>query len=186
MPDNANSSAGVDGPVLHGFRFGVVFSEGSLTGRTESDTSDSSNEPGDEVPLCYGGFSEISGLEATMEPVAINEGGLNWGQHQRVGRTNFSTVILRRGMTTTRHLWDWFAHVNKSQGYKHRLNVEIRLRDHNGDDQISWLLRRALPVKLKLADLAAVGQEVAIEELHLVHEGIEESLLASASSGEGE
>jgi len=170
--------SGEDGPVLHAFRFGVVIRDAPLPGRSEAGKTTGDKKAGWKT-LCYGGFSEISGLEATMEPVVINEGGLNWGQHQRVGRTTFSTVILRRGMTATRHLWSWFSHVNQTGAYKHRLDVEIRLRDNAGKDQISWRLERAMPVKLKLADLAAAGQELAIEELHLVHEGIVETLLGA-------
>ncbi|MCB9742417.1 MAG: phage tail protein [Alphaproteobacteria bacterium] len=183
MPESKDGkggqSSGGDGPVLHGFRFDVVFRDAPLPGKNETAKSD---KKGGWKTLCYGGFSEVSGLEATMEPVAINEGGLNWGQHQRIGRTTFSTVILRRGITVTRHLWSWFSHVNQTGAYKHRLDVEIRLRDHEGKDQISWRLERAMPVKLKLADLAAAGQDLAIEELHLVHEGIVETLMAKDDS----
>jgi phage tail-like protein len=121
-----------------------------------------------------------------MEPVAIGEGGRNWGQAQRVGKTTFSTVILRRGVTTTRHLWKWFDTVARAGGYKHRMAVVVRMYgpEPAGDGErpyIEWKLERALPVKLKLADLDATGQEVAVEELHLVHEGIVET----ASTGGG-
>jgi phage tail-like protein len=36
----------------------------------------------------------------------------------------------------------------------------------------TWHLDRALPVKFKSSDLNARGAEIAIEELHLVHEGL--------------
>jgi len=130
-----------------------------------------------DVSKFSGAFSEVSGLEATMEPVAVTEGGRNWGQPQLAGRTTFSTVILRRGMTTTRHLWQWFAHVNQGGAVKHRLKVTITLRDLAGRGILKWQLDGCLPVKLKLADLNATSQEVGIEELHFVHEGIEEEII---------
>lgn len=157
---------------LHVFRFHVTF-----------------ESTGGAAEICRGAFSEISGLEATMEPVAISEGGRNWGQAQRVGRTTFSTVILRRGMTKTRHLWDWFSHVTGKGAYKHRLTVKITLYGPGPDAEMpevmSWQLAEAMPVKMKLADLNAAGQEVGVEELHLVHEGISEILPESSSTTSG-
>lgn len=169
-------------PPFHGFRFRVDFYADPLPGHGQTPPPAGqapAADGGTPVAMCEGAFSEISGLEATLEPVSISEGGRNWGQHQRVGRVTFSTVILKRGMTSTRHLWAWFAHVNRNAMYKHRLNVVITLMDYSGTvdeprDLLSWTLNRALPVKMKLADLNAAGQELAIEELHLVHEGIAE------------
>ena len=37
---------------------------------------------------------------------------------------------------------------------------------------LTWTLENAMPVKFKAGDLNARGTEVAIEELHLVHEGL--------------
>lgn len=170
---------------FHGFRFRVDFFADPLPGHAQQPAGGQQQAPSSETgtaitpAMCEGAFSEISGLEATLEPVSISEGGRNWGQHQRVGRVTFSTVILKRGMTSTRHLWAWFSHVNRNAMYKHRLNVVITLMDYSGTaedpkDLLSWTLSRALPVKMKLADLNAAGQELAIEELHLVHEGIAE------------
>lgn len=145
---------------LFPFRFAVEFRE---------------TVSGDAQPtLCRGAFSEVTGLEATMEPVAISEGGWNWGQRQRAGRTTFSTVILRRGLTTTRHLWTWFSHVAREGKYAHRLHVTITLKDMANHPVLAWKLDEAMPVKMKLADLNATSQEVGIEELHLVYEALEE------------
>src|SRR3982751_6445672 len=59
-------------------------------------------------PLCSAAFSECTGLEATMEPKVIKEGGRNYGAVQRVGLVTFATVVLKRGITTQRDLWKWF------------------------------------------------------------------------------
>lgn len=151
--------------LLHGFNFVVEFLDAA-----------SSQTPGTSRKLCDGAFSEVTGLEATVEPFAVNEGGRNWGQIQRVGRTTFATVILRRGLTPTRHLVQWFQTIHRDGKYKHRLDVVIHVQDNERNIKMSFRLKRALPVKLKLADLNAAGQELAIEELHLVHEGLTEEL----------
>ena len=127
--------------------------------------------PGGAVALCSGAFSDCSGLEATMEPKIIKSGGVNYGAAQRVGPVSFATVILKRGMTTTRDLWSWFQLVGGG-AYAYRLSAEIAMQDSAGNTVLTWGLDNCLPVKFKAADLNARGTEIAIEELHLAHEGL--------------
>ena len=127
---------------------------------------------GDDATLCQGAFSELTGLEATMEPRSIREGGRNWGQLQRPGAVGFATVVLKRGITRSRDLWWWFQLVGQG-GYANRLKAEIELRDAAGARVMAWALARAMPVKFKASDLNARGADVGIEELHIVHEGLE-------------
>lgn len=150
---------------VHAFRFQVDFKEQFIGG----------NGQASKVVLCSGAFAEVSGLESSMEPKVIKEGGRNWGQLQRAGKTSFSTLVLKRGMTQTRDLWNWYEYVGTGK-YAHRLNVVITLFDTAGKSMLAWQLSNALPIKFKAADLNAKGSEVAIEELHLAHEGL--SLLA--------
>ncbi len=146
---------------LQVFNFHVTFRRDALLGPPE----------GSEVTLCSGAFAECTGLEATVEPKVIKAGGSNYGPVQRMGRVSFATVVLKRGMTTTRDLWDWFQHVCAGN-YAYRLSVEIEMRDASSTPALTWALARALPVKFKAADLNARGTEVGIEELHLAHEGL--------------
>lgn len=142
-----------------------------------------SRSSGGAVDLVRGAFSEVSGLEATMEPVAVSEGGRNWGQAQLPGRTTFSTVILKRGLSPTRHLWQWFSHVARKGAYATRMDVTITLEDLPDSPVLSWTLVRALPVKLKIPDLSATSQEIGIEELHLVFDDLREEPAGGAGSG---
>ena len=57
----------------------------------------------------FGAFSEISGLEATMEHKVIKEGGRNYGPAMRIGQVNFATVILKRGIVERDNLWNWWS-----------------------------------------------------------------------------
>jgi phage tail-like protein len=143
------------------FKFEVDFQEEPIEG-----------EPGSPVPLCSGAFSECTGFEATMEPKVIKEGGRNYGPAQRAGPVTFATVILKRGMTTTRHLWQWFDMVTNKGNYAHRLTVFVKVYDYTGTQVLKWRLEKAMPIKFKAADLNARGSDVGIEELHLAHEGL--------------
>lgn len=145
---------------LHVFRFHVDFQEDPLEGTG-----------GATVSLCSGAFSECTGLEATMEAKVIKEGGRNYGAVQRAGPVTFSTVVLKRGMTETRHLWTWFEFVSRGY-YAYRLAAIISMYDISGRAVLAWKLEKAMPVKFKAADLNARGTEVGVEELHIVHEGL--------------
>ena len=146
---------------LNAFHFQVDFDEDPLTGHG-----------GGSLPLCSGAFSECTGLEATMEPRVIKEGGRNYGPAQRVGTVTFATVVLKRGVTPTRHLWQWFELLTLKGGYAHRLAAIVTLYDGAGEGVLAWKLEKALPVKFKAGDLSAKSTDVAVEELHLAHEGL--------------
>jgi phage tail-like protein len=164
MTDQVNNETILDYP-LPVFRFLVRFTV--ATGN--------SGAKGDERMLCGGAFSECSGIEATMEPKAIKAGGHNYGEFQRAGRVNFSTVILKRGITRNRDLWQWF-HLAGNGAYAYRLKAEIILRDfdRNGSEKevMKWTMLNALPTKFRAADFNSTSTQIAIEELHFVHEGL--------------
>lgn len=146
---------------LHVFRFSVEFQQATI----------GSGTGGGDVLIGEGAFSECTGLEATMEPKVIKEGGRNYGAAQRVGPVSFGTVVLKRGMVRGDDLWKTFSTVARG-AYSVRLKVTIRLLDGEGSEVMQLHLRNALPVKLKVADFNARATEVGIEELHLAHEGL--------------
>jgi phage tail-like protein len=153
-------SAGLRIP-LHVFRFQVDFMSEGLTSGTAYDSIGVS-----------AAFAECTGLEATMEPKAIKEGGMNYGVAQRAGPTSFATVILKRGISANADLFNIFMAATTGL-YAPRMQVTINVFDIDRSAGTAWRLDRAMPVKYKFADLnARGGGEVGIEELHLVHEGL--------------
>ncbi len=170
-PDNSGGSP--DEAPWPAFRFHLEFVRESLTSAASSSGQGGS---GGATPLvCQGAFSEVSGLEATHEPKLIREGGLIYGGHQRPGNVSFATVVLKRGMTSSRDLWTWFFNtVQGSNGpaWGERLTVFINVQGTDGRTRLRWKLDRALPVKFRASDLHGAGTELAIEELHLAHEGL--------------
>ena len=132
--------------------------------------------------ICGGSFSEATGLEATMTPRVIREGGRNWSAVQRAGPVAFGTVILKRGMTAGDDLSKWFDLTTRLGGYGVRLNGTIEVVDRAAFNTttkvatphtlLTWTLHNAMPIKFKGADLNAAASQVAVEELHLVHEGL--------------
>lgn len=151
--------------------------------------------------LCAGYFSEVTGFELSMDPKVIKEGGRNWGEHQRSGPTKFAPIILKRGVTNVNDLWNWFDVTTRQSYYGYRLSGEITVLGnptaspiqanakgaHAGqtvtDNPVMvWKLTGVLPIKFKGPDLTATANQVAIEELQLVHEGLELQRPAPASA----
>src|SRR5437773_7820522 len=58
--------------------------------------------------ICDAAFSECDGLEMTMDVKTIREGGNNGRQIRLSGPINYGQVTMKRGMTSTFDLWDWF------------------------------------------------------------------------------
>jgi phage tail-like protein len=143
------------------FRFEV-----SLYHRSESDL------------LCRGYFSEVTGLEMTMEPRAIPEGGRNWGEIQRIGQTKFTPIVLKRGITHLQDLWTWFDAVTRGQNYGYRLHGKIKVLGNELDENkqpktvMTWSLDGVLPTRFKGPDLSSTASQVAIEEVTLIHESL--------------
>lgn len=172
---------------MFGNRFQVAFTREPIAARGGGGPG-AGDSSGNHEPLCEGAFSEVTGLEATMEAKSIKEGGANYGAHQRAGQVTFATVVLKRGMTRQRDLWNWWglfsgagttggagggaANPRSNGAFAHRLTVRITLIDLDGTPRMAWRLERAMPVKFKAADFNARATDVGIEEIHLVHEGL--------------
>ena len=115
-------------------------------------------------------FRSVSGLAAEAEVIEFRELG---GSHsiKLPGRIRYPNVTLRRGLTTSHELWDWWETVR--DGTLQRRAVLIALLDDSGQPVLRWTLREAWPVKWELSELDASKNEVAIETLELAHEGLE-------------
>jgi len=62
----------------------------------------------DFKPFATVGFTSISGLSMTTEPIPYREGGYNTTVHQIPGQTTFSPVTFQRGVTIgSRQNYDW-------------------------------------------------------------------------------
>ncbi len=58
--------------------------------------------------IIVGLFTECSGIEIKREVKSWREGGVNNYEHQLPGPVSYSTITLKRGLSLSRALWDWF------------------------------------------------------------------------------
>lgn len=134
--------------------------------------------------LGNGGFQEVTGLEIEMEMQDIPEGGRNNGVVRRVGRAKPTPLILKRGLFFTPSdesdaeaeadtaLWEWIQAVLGGERPAPRMDGIVYVKSQDNAVRATWVFERGLPAKLKGPELNGKTGEVAIEELHIAHEGL--------------
>jgi phage tail-like protein len=115
-------------------------------------------------------FRSVSGLAAEAEVIEFRQLGESHSI-KLPGRIRYPNVILRRGLTTSRDLWDWWETVR--DGAIQRRTVLIALLDDAGQTVLRWRLSEAWPAKWELSELDSGKNEIAIETLELAHERLE-------------
>ncbi|VAW40752.1 hypothetical protein MNBD_CHLOROFLEXI01-376 [hydrothermal vent metagenome] len=120
------------------------------------------------------GFSEVSGLESSIETIDHREGGVNHYVHQFPSQVTQSNLVLKKGMTPFDFLWDWYH--DTTQGIIERKNGTIMLMNEFHLPVRWWNFHNAFPTKWSGPQFNASSGEVAFETIELVHEGISKPL----------
>jgi phage tail-like protein len=115
-------------------------------------------------------FSEVSGLESETAVIEYRSGAENV-MRKLPGLTKFRNIVLRRGVTQDRELWDWRQSI--VEGNPDRRNGSIILLDDMRTEVVRWNFRNGWPCKWEGPALNAKANEVAIETLEIAHEGLE-------------
>jgi phage tail-like protein len=116
-------------------------------------------------------FSEVDGLEMSIEPKTIREGGRNNSPVHLLGPVAYGQLTLKRGMTANTDLWKWFSTVTSPghRGMRPRAEIVVFSPDEKRES-VRFILDGCLPVRLKAPALNAQSGIVAIEEMSLVYE----------------
>lgn len=148
------------------------------------------------------GFTSVSGLSVAVEPIPYREGGMNTTLHQIPGQATFSPLTLTRGVHLgNRQAWLWikqlFAAIGPTNGpspaFNFRAAVDIHVLQHplastndaatdyndasrfsdNDPVAMSFRFYNAWISSLAYSDLNAGDNAIAVEQMTLVHEGME-------------
>ena len=124
-----------------------------------------------------GGFSDVSGLGFEVSFSDYRNGNEKVNTVRHVPNTfKVDEVTLKRGLVGSTDLFDWLKQVREEGGNIPARNVTITLLNEARQAVATFKLINAQPKKWTGPTLAAKGGgEVAMEEFHLVHEGIEYS-----------
>jgi phage tail-like protein len=128
----------------------------------------------DGVPI--GRFTEVSGLEVSLETEEFQEGGVNDFTHHFPTRLTWPNITLKRGITFENLLLVWFEDsvgpkfAQTGKAGKAR-TVAIKLISSKGRTLRSWELSDAYPVKWTGPQFAADSTDFATEQLEIAHSG---------------
>ncbi len=137
-----------------------------------------SGRGGDDKLARCAAFSEVTGLEINVEMKELREGGYNEGVRRLVGKTSHPNLVLKRGVTLDRGFWEWVKRCTSGAFPLPYLSGSILqfspAQDRDPSAAARWSFTNGIVTKVKSADLNAMGgTNVAIEEIHIAHEGLE-------------
>ena len=117
-------------------------------------------------------FQEVSGLDIQSEEIKYRAGdSKQFSVIKMPGMMKFGNVTMKKGVFKgDNKFWDWLNQI-KMNTIK-RVPVTISLLDETSAPTMVWTLTNAWPTKITSTDLKAEGNEVAIESIEIVHEGL--------------
>ena len=125
------------------------------------------------------GFTEVSGLDVETEPIEYRHGASpEYHKTKQPGLTKYSNITLKRGtFKSDNEFYNWWNETklfeeDNSPGSKFRRDITIKLLNEKHEPIVVWKVKRAWPIKVQSTDLKADGNEIAIESVELVHEGL--------------
>jgi phage tail-like protein len=118
------------------------------------------------------GFTEVSGLTTELQPIEYREGSsLNYNVTKMPGMPKFADISLKRGIFTgDNEFYTWITTVQLNQIERRDLTISLLNESHA--PVMVWKISNAWPSKVEGPSLKSTGNEVAIESITLVHEGI--------------
>ena len=119
------------------------------------------------------GFSDVSGLTQEISPIEYRDGLMSATTVplKRPGLIKVSNITLKRGIVTGENgMLNCFN--NNGSPNVERRDITISLLNDEGNPVMVWAISQAWPIKCEGPGLKATGNEIAIESIELVHEGI--------------
>jgi phage tail-like protein len=118
-------------------------------------------------------FSEVAIGENTTDVVEYRDGNEPPHTRKLSGLTKYGNVTLKWGVTDSLELAKWHDAIVAGQIQTNRKQVAIIVQDEAGADKARFVISDAWPSKYQISGLNGKGNEVLIETVELVNEGIE-------------
>lgn len=121
-----------------------------------------------------GSFTEVSGLEVTVDPIEYRNGSEEMTPRKVQGLKKFTNLTLKKGISGHVEFWNWIlAGMN---GLVQRADGSIILLNEDKVEVMRWNFKRGWPCKYTGPGLNAANNEIAVETLEICHEGLEVDL----------
>jgi phage tail-like protein len=118
------------------------------------------------------GFTEVSGLDVETEVIEYRHGASpEFSKTKMPGMQKYSNITLKRGsFQSDNEFYQWWNTVKLNKIDRRDLTISLFNEEH--EPLVVWKVKSAWPIKVQPTDLKSDGNEVAIESMELVHEGL--------------
>ena len=120
--------------------------------------------------LDAGGFSEVTGFDASIDVMEYREGDMVQTPYKIPGLKKYGNITLKKGLTDSLVIYEWL--ITGVDGPVDRKTITITSLDESEQPVASWQVINAWPVKYTAPDFNATSSEVAIETVEIAHEGM--------------
>lgn len=120
--------------------------------------------------LDAGGFSEVTGFDASIDVMEYREGDMVQAPYKIPGLKKYGNITLKKGLTDSLVMYEWL--ITGVDGPVDRKTITITSLDESEQPVASWQVINAWPVKYTAPDFNATSSEVAIETVEIAHEGM--------------
>ena len=118
-------------------------------------------------------FAEVAIGETSTEAIDYREGTEPNHVRKLPGMTKYGNITLKRGVTDSQVIYQWHKDIVDGKVGEKRKSITIVVIGEAGKDKASFVVSECWPTKYDPSDLNGKGNEVFIELLELVNEGIE-------------
>jgi phage tail-like protein len=120
-----------------------------------------------------GAFRECGGLGSENSVVEEKSSGPDGRPVVKKipGNLKWNDITLKQGITDDMGMWKWRQLVEEGKVGEARKNGAIVMFSHDSVEVARWEFINAWPSKISGPSVNATNDEVAVEELTLVHEG---------------
>jgi phage tail-like protein len=140
-----------------------------------------------------GYFMECSGFQRSQQVIEFTHvTPQKWGKDGTTsgrviktkipGNVTCSNITLKRGMTTSTMIWDWFRSVEQGNWSSQRKDGDLVIYNQAAIEQARFRILRAFPVSYKISDVKAGNNDFEIEEVELA---VDEFIRVSGDSEAG-
>ncbi|WP_458210368.1 phage tail protein [Haladaptatus sp. NG-SE-30] len=124
--------------------------------------------------IVQAGFSECTIPSNTTEATEYREGNEDPTVRKLWSLNSYENLTLQWGTTeSSMEFFEWRKQVEQGNVDEARRNIAVVVQDEEGVAGPRWEFRNAWPINYDAPDLNATANEVAIESVEIVHEGME-------------
>ena len=119
-------------------------------------------------------FREVSGISEETAVIESKQTGPDGKTYIKKlpGEHKWGDITFKRGFTSDMTLTEWRKKVLEGKIAEMRKNGSIVVYDYDNKEVLRWNFVNAWPSKLSVSNLSASANEVLVEEMTIVHEGI--------------